>query len=923
MSRIIVNYEGRQKRVSCDDAARQAGTMRLILDKLSTQPGVVLCDEVGMGKTYVALGVAAQYLKSYPRSRVLILTPSVDLAEKWLQDLERFRAENVNVHVGRTMRAQPKLRWRVADILGSKDKSRVWVVPISIFFHSRRRDERRAFRHIAYQLISRGAFLSRKDRKILWRRLGGSARSTPRLKKRLYWNGWRVPSFRNRVHDLLEDYGYDQNNRFDPADVPISVLRELRDDIRWVLTKARLRRFSLIVVDEAHHFRNPDTKRYRSLERVFEGTFRDMLFLTATPFQLGPDELEHIMRLFRLSSEHSARGMEAEAGRVSDCAHQYQNAVLAFERALQQLLDTEKLAVCEKAKTRTPGIKGFCAAYEHLQGKHTTLQDTLSKWVIRNVKERPYRQFYEGAISLDGMSQLPFTILQRLLYEYQRKRHTFSATQNVSLTSSWEAFRVSAVMNGSALGSRSVAFYRKAMKTVVSDADVAHPKFKKLLDTVQTAFRADEKVLVFTSRIATVRALQTKLERVLQEVIYRDIGLPRRQVDERLRHLRKRTTTSRDSLWLVFQENYFRSCLRRVPSVEEIYPSVLCGMYRFHSRYRIGLKGLARSPHWRLLSHLCEWAVFGDYERFSLKRGDVPPVKYWRTGVVPYAVDRRVKPLRRLTHHAEEETLRRHYCSAAQLKEWIAKVLNHESIWDQHDKVLAPLLDIETREDLLAAITRVLLVPEVVGHVIRSLTELGRGKTEKAVLQVFEKPSVKDRITRFLTEVRTLPTTEVQAYTDGLATENLVARASGNESATDRLRHRYGFNAPFRPYVLIASEVMQEGLDLHRECSRLVHYDLAWNPARLEQRVGRIDRLGSLVDRQLRTKKDAKLHIHRHYIPGTIDERMFKVVCNRERWFKFILGHRPEWENDPEGGVDVIALPEAYSREFRIQLGTK
>jgi len=116
---------------------------------------------------------------------------------------------------------------------------------------------------------------------------------------------------------------------------------------------------------------------------------------------------------------------------------------------------------------------------------------------------------------------------------------------------------------------------------------------------------------------------------------------------------------------------------------------------------------------------------------------------------------------------------------------------------------------------------------------------------------------------------------------------------------------------------------MQEGLDLHRECSRIVHYDLAWNPARLEQRVGRIDRLGSLVERRLQSKKTkhlAKLNIHRHYIPGTIDERMFNVVRDRERWFKFILGHRPEWDTDVEDRVDGISLPDKYGKEFQIRL---
>jgi hypothetical protein len=44
--------------------------------------------------------------------------------------------------------------------------------------------------------------------------------------------------------------------------------------------------------------------------------------------------------------------------------------------------------------------------------------------------------------------------------------------------------------------------------------------------------------------------------------------------------------------------------------------------------------------------------------------------------------------------------------------------------------------------------------------------------------------------------------------------------------------------------VLIATDLLSEGLNL-QDAQRVVHYDLPWSPARLAQRVGRIDRLGS------------------------------------------------------------------------------
>ncbi|MEO5509205.1 MAG: DEAD/DEAH box helicase [Longimicrobiales bacterium] len=47
--------------------------------------------------------------------------------------------------------------------------------------------------------------------------------------------------------------------------------------------------------------------------------------------------------------------------------------------------------------------------------------------------------------------------------------------------------------------------------------------------------------------------------------------------------------------------------------------------------------------------------------------------------------------------------------------------------------------------------------------------------------------------------------------------------------------------------ILIATDVMSEGLNL-QDCGHVVSYDLPWNPVRLMQRLGRIDRLGSLHD---------------------------------------------------------------------------
>lgn len=51
--------------------------------------------------------------------------------------------------------------------------------------------------------------------------------------------------------------------------------------------------------------------------------------------------------------------------------------------------------------------------------------------------------------------------------------------------------------------------------------------------------------------------------------------------------------------------------------------------------------------------------------------------------------------------------------------------------------------------------------------------------------------------------------------------------------------------------ILLATDAASEGIDLQRYCSRLVHYEIPWNPNRMEQRNGRIDRHGQRADRVL------------------------------------------------------------------------
>lgn len=81
-----------KRRIDPADGDRQKVTAEAILNDLQNQPGVVLADEVGMGKTYVALAVAASVIAS-TRGRggpVVIMVPS-RLRRKWQREWEQFK----------------------------------------------------------------------------------------------------------------------------------------------------------------------------------------------------------------------------------------------------------------------------------------------------------------------------------------------------------------------------------------------------------------------------------------------------------------------------------------------------------------------------------------------------------------------------------------------------------------------------------------------------------------------------------------------------------------------------------------------------------------------------------------------------------------------------------------------------------------
>ena len=100
--------------------------------------------------------------------------------------------------------------------------------------------------------------------------------------------------------------------------------------------------------------------------------------------------------------------------------------------------------------------------------------------------------------------------------------------------------------------------------------------------------------------------------------------------------------------------------------------------------------------------------------------------------------------------------------------------------------------------------------------------------------------------------------------------------------------------------VLLSSEVGSEGLDF-QFCHVVFNYDLPWNPMKVEQRIGRVDRFGQLSQ---------KIAIYNFIAAGTIEDRIFSRLYARIRIFEEAIG-------------DLEAILGEVMRDLTQQLYTK
>jgi len=937
------------QRVPVADQERQRAEVEEILCRLRGQPGVVLADEVGMGKTFVALAAAYSIGMQGRRGPVIVMVPA-NLVDKWAQDLKTFCELYLDSRTAvfrddaelRELRDPSSVRYGIArrgvelmKLLDDKPRERCHLIFLAQGSMGRQQNDkwvrlaliwealRRHGRGKAQRLIKVKRHIHRFIAELLWAIGEQNAsgwgdelwqsllKSDPRTWKELY-NG----SLRNERRLLTDDPvpeavvkalpGVDVRPLADALEqMPIrarggstrvseriAVAREalkkaVQDLWKRVLASAKWRS-PLLVMDEAHHLKNPATSLARQLQspeseddlKTGDGAlarkFDRMLFLTATPFQLGHQELVRVMKRFgdvRWDSEALGNfaDFEARLASLDQSLTESQRIAIALQRCWSRLLPEDgpqggdpdswwQLLQDLEPDRLTPRQRALVDVFQQARRWRAEAEKRLRPWLIRhNKKERwpgtqvSRRRRVEGAAILgngspaEGLEVPP----KQLLPFFLAARSAVSPGKDLlgdALCSSYEAFRFTRENRASgrddeddepaAVDLTRASWYLKEFDVALAQCTGnVHPKIAATVAKVVDLWQEGEKVLVFAFYRQTCRALRIHIS---QEIERRVMSLARRR---------------------------FAGAGR--PVSDDELQRVLEGVQK---RYFDDVKSPARKALDRALH-----AVL-DRRRVALADAGMPQDQQERL----------------------IEVMRRFLRVSTTLVRWF------------------PVHEHDTKEPHLAV--RSMLDSEDASHVS------WRSKFEGFIDFLLDRCSSAERADYLEAAART-QTGDIRVQAEELAADGddgkdsymalaNVQEATGKTKRDQRARLMQAFNTPFFPDIFVCSQVMGEGVDLQRYCCHVVHHDLAWNPSSIEQRTGRIDRLGC------KAELNSPIHVYLPYLSGTADERQFRVMTDREQWFRIVMGQDEVAKLIPcDDHQDRPDLPMAFSEGLTFRLG--
>ncbi|WP_026605541.1 SNF2-related protein [Methylocapsa acidiphila] len=958
-----------QERISDTAIRLQEDTVLAALSILDREPGVLLADEVGMGKTYQALGLLAcafEIARGEDRKpHVLVVTPGPDLNHQWLRSAQTFQQKGF---YGGFPKDTFHEVGHITELPDATARHRVVFAPINVFTSARGHAERGFLLDLWFTHLE----LAGPTRAAIRRRIEASGVQVcdgHHFLGRTAVDFGRLPTaaFKGERggHAGLDDlYNSDGVDAFTNA----WRVKKALDRVRFQLVRKVLPKFDLLIVDEAHKLKNPWTVQAQAVAQVLGGRFKGATFLTATPFQLGVEELRRVFDLFGCASEVRP-GFPDDVNALFHSIADYQRTYEAFEEAWRFADSRQASAFAEwyacaavapltaDPRQAVPGLEciddpnvATLARYvwELRRLKDHGVEHGFRRWAIRSLKpgKRERRHDRPLPIAPEEGAVVPLLMYQRLMTARARsgvRSHVEAA--ETSIASSFAAARKGAMVQEQGASDEAVAYQSVLQKLLVA-ADDVHPKVISVLETAMSAADKWEKSLLFCERNATIDSLHEEIEKRWMDRLHAQWermypGSDMEAVfgagsgDERkvgiFQRWAMRFTRGQDELSVAFRESYPHTLFLRPD--ESALPLELWGDVSMlvadandvlRSQRSSGTN--ATRLDYRMAGRCVDVAVARWFERRRTKvfgqYGGLPlrilDPSYPRLGI-GLVEDAEEKDMAGATDLSIEWTL-----SEDTLRTLLAP--SRRSIWFPFREQMT-MWDATERVAIVEAV-RTFFTRRQVPFVVDVLERAGRSEATSASFRDaleawWTDPTCPWRrhlgeFLEYLPQLGKEERAEVLRY--ALPLGEFAARGNQGER---RQKIQDAFNTPFFPMILVGNRTMQEGLNLQRQCRRVVHHDLRWNPADMEQRVGRVDRHGSLAERWLTETGGADGHIliDTPLLERTIDPSRYRRVKEREKWLDFLLGVPPEIGRGNLDESEVPPLPSALTEDLRVRLG--
>ena len=111
--------------------------------------------------------------------------------------------------------------------------------------------------------------------------------------------------------------------------------------------------------------------------------------------------------------------------------------------------------------------------------------------------------------------------------------------------------------------------------------------------------------------------------------------------------------------------------------------------------------------------------------------------------------------------------------------------------------------------------------------------------------------------------------------------------------------------------VLVCTDAAAEGLNL-QNCGSMFNYDMPWNPMKVEQRIGRIDRIG---------QRRHEVRIRHFMYEGTVEADVYAALGDRIDWFEIVVGDLQPILQAVQRTIQRAAMAVGAEREERLREG--